>query len=86
MEPTVKQIEERKAWRELGLTDYEYELIKERLGRAPNWTELGMFSGLWSEHCSYKHSRSLFHLFRLPARRSWKVQARTQESSTSEAA
>lgn len=63
MEPTVKQIEERKAWRELGLTDYEYELIKERLGRAPNWTELGMFSGLWSEHCSYKHSRSLFHLF-----------------------
>lgn len=63
MEPSVQQIEESKAWRELGLTDSEYDLIRQRLGRAPNWTELGMFSGLWSEHCSYKHSRSLFHLF-----------------------
>lgn len=63
MELTVQQIEERKAWRQLGLTDREYAMIVEQLGRAPNWTELGMFSGLWSEHCSYKHSRSLFHLF-----------------------
>lgn len=63
VEPTIEQIGEQKAWRELGLTDAEYELIIQRLGRAPNWTELGMFSGLWSEHCSYKHSRSLFHLF-----------------------
>lgn len=54
------------AWRELGLKDGEYERIVELLGRAPNWTELGMFSALWSEHCAYKHSRSLFHL--LPTR------------------
>src|SRR5690625_1502429 len=38
-------------------------MIIEQLGREPNWTELGMFSALWSEHCAYKHSRSLFHLF-----------------------
>lgn len=63
MEPTAQQIRERKAWRELGLTDAEYDMITEKLGRDPNWTELGMFSGLWSEHCSYKHSRGLFHLF-----------------------
>jgi phosphoribosylformylglycinamidine synthase subunit PurL len=50
--------------RELGLTDYEYELIVEQLGREPNDVELAMFSLLWSEHCAYKHSRKL--LRRLP--------------------
>jgi phosphoribosylformylglycinamidine synthase II len=45
--------------RELGLTDHEYELIVEQLGREPNATELAMFSLMWSEHCSYKHSRKL---------------------------
>ncbi len=50
--------------RELGLTDSEYELIVERLGREPNEVELAMFSLMWSEHCSYKHSRRL--LSRLP--------------------
>ena len=50
--------------RELGLTDSEYELICEKLGREPNGVELAMFSLLWSEHCSYKHSRRL--LRRLP--------------------
>ena len=50
--------------RELGLTDSEYELIVEKLGRAPNQLELAMFSLMWSEHCSYKHSRKL--LRRLP--------------------
>src|SRR3954469_8777911 len=46
-------------WRELGLTDGEYELIVEKLGREPNRVELAMFSLMWSEHCSYKHSRPL---------------------------
>ncbi|MFL5833170.1 MAG: phosphoribosylformylglycinamidine synthase subunit PurL [Solirubrobacterales bacterium] len=46
-------------YRELGLTDSEYELIVEKLGRAPNDVELAMFSLLWSEHCAYKHSRKL---------------------------
>jgi phosphoribosylformylglycinamidine synthase subunit PurL len=50
--------------RELGLTDHEYELIIEQLGREPNDVELAMFSLLWSEHCAYKHSRKL--LRRLP--------------------
>ncbi|HWC48350.1 MAG TPA: phosphoribosylformylglycinamidine synthase subunit PurL [Solirubrobacterales bacterium] len=45
--------------RELGLTDSEYELIVEKLGREPNDVELAMFSLLWSEHCAYKHSRKL---------------------------
>jgi phosphoribosylformylglycinamidine synthase len=45
--------------RELGLTDSEYELIVEKLGREPNAVELAMFSLLWSEHCAYKHSRKL---------------------------
>jgi phosphoribosylformylglycinamidine synthase len=50
--------------RELGLTDSEYELITEQLGRHPNDVELAMYSLLWSEHCAYKHSRKL--LRRLP--------------------
>ncbi|HEY5816061.1 MAG TPA: phosphoribosylformylglycinamidine synthase subunit PurL [Solirubrobacterales bacterium] len=50
--------------RELGLTDSEFELICEKLGREPNGVELAMFSLLWSEHCAYKHSRKL--LRRLP--------------------
>src|SRR3954451_17742733 len=45
--------------RELGLTDSEYELIVELLGREPNGVELAMFSLMWSEHCAYKHSRKL---------------------------
>ncbi len=45
--------------RELGLTDAEFELIVEKLGREPNDVELAMFSLLWSEHCAYKHSRKL---------------------------
>jgi phosphoribosylformylglycinamidine synthase subunit PurL len=50
--------------RELGLTDAEFDLIVEKLGREPNGVELAMFSLLWSEHCAYKHSRKL--LQRLP--------------------
>jgi phosphoribosylformylglycinamidine synthase subunit PurL len=45
--------------RELGLTDSEFELIVEKMGREPNVVELAMFSLLWSEHCAYKHSRKL---------------------------
>ena len=51
-------------FRELGLTDVEYELIIALLGRHPNEVELAMFSLMWSEHCSYKHSKRL--LRRLP--------------------
>jgi len=50
--------------RELGLTDAEYALIVEKLGREPGGVELAMFSLMWSEHCAYKHSKKL--LRRLP--------------------
>ncbi|MGH2880252.1 MAG: AIR synthase related protein, partial [Solirubrobacteraceae bacterium] len=43
----------------LGLTEHEYELIREKQGRAPNQVELAMYSLLWSEHCAYKHSKKL---------------------------
>ncbi len=46
------------------ITDDEYALILEKLGRTPSLTELGIFSVMWSEHCSYKSSR--VHLKRLP--------------------
>jgi phosphoribosylformylglycinamidine synthase len=42
---------------EHGLSDDEYERILAILGRAPNLLELGIFSVMWSEHCSYKSSR-----------------------------
>src|ERR1700760_1797234 len=51
-------------YRELGLTDYEYELIVTGLGREPVDVELAMLSLMWSEHCAYKHSKKL--LRRLP--------------------
>ena len=43
--------------REHNLNDLEYGRIVELLGRTPTLTELGVFSALWSEHCSYKHSK-----------------------------
>ena len=46
------------------LTDAEYEKIVSLLGREPTYTELGIFSVMWSEHCSYKSSR--VHLKKLP--------------------
>ena len=47
-----------------GLTADEYQRIVEALGREPTLTELGIFSVMWSEHCSYKSSR--VHLTTLP--------------------
>ena len=46
-----------------GLTMEEYGIIKKKLGREPNYTELGMFSAMWSEHCSYKNSKPVLKLF-----------------------
>ncbi|NLH59797.1 MAG: phosphoribosylformylglycinamidine synthase subunit PurL [Ignavibacteriales bacterium] len=45
--------------KEHGLTEEEYKRIYEILGREPNFTELGIFSVMWSEHCSYKNSIAL---------------------------
>ncbi|HET9839051.1 MAG TPA: phosphoribosylformylglycinamidine synthase subunit PurL [Candidatus Angelobacter sp.] len=57
---------------EHGITPEEYEKIKASLGREPSLTELGIFSVMWSEHCSYKSSR--VHLKRLPTRSKLVVQ------------
>jgi phosphoribosylformylglycinamidine synthase len=51
---------------EVALSEKEYELIVQQLGREPNEVELGMFGSLWSEHCGYKHSKPLLKL--LPSR------------------
>ncbi len=48
------------------ITEEEYALIEQKLGRTPSLTELGIFSVMWSEHCSYKSSR--VHLRRLPTK------------------
>jgi len=44
---------------EIALSQQEYQLIVEKLGREPTEVELGMFGALWSEHCGYKHSKAL---------------------------
>src|SRR5947208_69487 len=46
-----------------GLTPEEFDRIKKILGREPNFTELGIFSVMWSEHCSYKNSRKELRKF-----------------------
>jgi len=66
-EPTAKQIAEQKLYRDLGLSDAEYGLIQEYLGRLPNYTEVGLYSVMWSEHCSYKHSKPLLKRFPVKA-------------------
>lgn len=62
-EISPEQIEERKVYREMGLSDEEYENVKKILGRRPNFTETGIFSVMWSEHCSYKTSKPLLKKF-----------------------
>tara|TARA_R110000868_G_scaffold98607_2_gene271474 strand:- start:4551 stop:6776 length:2226 start_codon:yes stop_codon:yes gene_type:complete len=52
--------------KEHGLSEAEYQVILDRVGRAPNIVELGIFSVMWSEHCSYKSSR--MHLGKLPTK------------------
>lgn len=56
-EPTPEQIKQEKIYRQMGLTDEEYEMVEKILNRLPNYTETGLFSVMWSEHCSYKNSK-----------------------------
>jgi phosphoribosylformylglycinamidine synthase II len=53
---------EPRMWRELGLSDDEYQRIVDTIGREPTPTELAMFSVEWSEHCGYPRSRTLLAL------------------------
>jgi len=62
-EPTVEQIAEQKIYKQMGVTDEEYGLICGFLGRKPNYTEIGVFSVMWSEHCSYKNSKPVLRRF-----------------------
>ncbi len=58
-----EQIETEKIYQEMGLTDEEFKLIKEKMNRLPNYIETGIFSAMWSEHCSYKTSKPLLRKF-----------------------
>ncbi|MEC0372631.1 phosphoribosylformylglycinamidine synthase subunit PurL [Paenibacillus chibensis] len=62
-EPTAEQIAEQKIYQQFGVSDSEYELICSFLGRQPNYTEIGVFSVMWSEHCAYKNSKPLLRRF-----------------------
>ncbi|EGP5196736.1 phosphoribosylformylglycinamidine synthase subunit PurL [Enterococcus faecium] len=63
-EPTAEEIKKKKIYAEWGLTDEEYRMIEEDiLGRMPNYTETGLFSVMWSEHCSYKNSKPVLRKF-----------------------
>src|SRR5699024_784950 len=61
MEP--EQIEREREYERMGLSTDEYNRAKEILGRYPNYTETGIFSVMWSEHCSYKTSKPLLAKF-----------------------
>jgi phosphoribosylformylglycinamidine synthase subunit PurL len=63
MEPTAEQIRDQQLYKEMGLTIEEYEQVQGHLGRLPNWTEIGIYSVMWSEHCSYKNSKPLLRKF-----------------------
>jgi len=58
-----EQIEQEKIYRDMGLSDQEFDLIKDILNRLPNFTETGILSVMWSEHCSYKTSKPLLKKF-----------------------
>jgi phosphoribosylformylglycinamidine synthase len=57
---------------EHGLTPDEYERFRNMIGREPSYTELGIVSAMWNEHCSYKSSK--VHLRTLPTQAPWVIQ------------
>ncbi|RAI83047.1 phosphoribosylformylglycinamidine synthase subunit PurL [Macrococcoides goetzii] len=63
LEPNEQEIKDNKLYAEMGLTDTEYDKVVDILGRMPNYTEIGIFSVMWSEHCSYKHSKPFLKQF-----------------------
>ncbi|RST70830.1 phosphoribosylformylglycinamidine synthase subunit PurL [Siminovitchia acidinfaciens] len=63
LEPNPSQIKEQKIYQEMGMSDEEFELAEKLLGRTPNYTETGLFSVMWSEHCSYKSSKPVLKKF-----------------------
>ncbi|MDG0843484.1 phosphoribosylformylglycinamidine synthase subunit PurL [Staphylococcus equorum] len=63
LEPSTEEIKLERLYKDMGLTDKEYDKVCEILGREPNFTEIGIFSVMWSEHCSYKHSKPFLTQF-----------------------
>jgi phosphoribosylformylglycinamidine synthase len=62
-EPTVEQIRDQQLYKQMAMTDEEYAMVCKFLGRNPNYTEVGVFSVMWSEHCSYKNSKPILRRF-----------------------
>ncbi|UEX89488.1 phosphoribosylformylglycinamidine synthase subunit PurL [Staphylococcus ratti] len=63
LEPTAEEVKSEKLYQDMGLSDAEFEKVQGILGRNPNFTEIGIFSVMWSEHCSYKHSKPFLKQF-----------------------
>ena len=63
LEPNPSMIKEERVYASMGLTDEEFASIEKILGRLPNYTETGLFSVMWSEHCSYKNSKPVLKKF-----------------------
>lgn len=63
IEPSVEEIKLEKRYKDMGLSESEYDKVCEILGREPNFTETGIFSVMRSEHCSYKHSKPFLTQF-----------------------
>ncbi|PUB10504.1 phosphoribosylformylglycinamidine synthase subunit PurL [Paenisporosarcina sp. OV554] len=63
LEPNPQQIKEQKLYGQMGMSDSEFEMVEKILGRQPNYTETGLFSVMWSEHCSYKNSKPILRKF-----------------------
>nr|NNM89259.1 phosphoribosylformylglycinamidine synthase subunit PurL [Bacilli bacterium] len=62
-EPSAQEVKDQKIYRTFGLTDAEYDQIVTHMDRLPNYVETGVFSVMWSEHCSYKSSRPVLRRF-----------------------
>lgn len=63
LEPNPEQIKEQKIYTQMGMSDEEFDMAEKILGRLPNYTETGLFSVMWSEHCSYKNSKPVLRKF-----------------------
>jgi phosphoribosylformylglycinamidine synthase subunit PurL len=63
LEPSPEQIKTEKLYQQMGLSDEEFTMVEGILGRTPNYTETGLFSVMWSEHCSYKTSKPVLKRF-----------------------
>jgi phosphoribosylformylglycinamidine synthase subunit PurL len=63
LEPSAEQIKQEEIYKTMGLSTDEFAMVEKILGHLPNYTELGLFSVMWSEHCSYKTSKPVLKKF-----------------------